>query len=143
MKWYPIRSDRFIWIRYLLIFLFAYAATDKILSPGLFANDLLKARYLDIHVVPWLIWAVPFFEIVVALLLIVNRYTKIGLSVGLCLMSVFTWHLLILWRSNPNSPCSCGGLIDQMSPPVHLTMNLLIMFGILIALFPRGSANKV
>lgn len=143
MKWYPIGSDRFIWIRYPLIFLFAYAATDKILSPGLFANDLLKARYLDIQIVPWLIWGVPFFEIFVVLLLLFSRYTKIGLAGGLCLMSIFTWHLLILWRSNPNSPCSCGGLIDQMSAPVHLTMNLLIMSGILIALFPRCSASKV
>ncbi len=143
MTWYPLRHNSLAWVRYLLLFLFVYTATDKILSPGLFANDLLKARYLDIEVLPWLIWLVPFLECLVVLLLFFNRSVRIGLAIGLGLMSVFTWHLLILWRSNPNSPCACGGFIDEIPAPFHLVLNILVMILILSAIVFSESPKKV
>lgn len=110
-------------IRGTLVFIFAYAAVGKILSPGLFVNDLLKSWYIDMSWVGILLWIIPGLELVAVTLLLIKRTVRLGLAVSLFLMVLFTIHLLLLWQLNPQSACSCGGLISALSPTAHLWMN--------------------
>jgi hypothetical protein len=134
MKWLPVKVSISGFIRGLLVFLFIYTGTDKLVSPGSFINDLLKASYLDIRWLPWLAWAIPLLETGTASLLLFQRTFRVGLSLSAGMMTLFTVHLLVVWRTNPNSPCSCGGVIDGLSPGVHLWLNLIILAGILLVL---------
>ncbi len=125
MRWK--RPDWSSLLRGGLIFMFMYAATEKILSPPAFANDLLKASYIRLDLVEWLIWVIPALEIASVVLLCGRQTWRTGLVVVLWLMSLFTLHLLIIWVVNPNSPCSCGGLIDSLPRWGHVTLNVLII----------------
>jgi len=111
----------------LLVILFLYTALSKFL-------DLESFRY-DMHNQPLpkglsatLVWLVPLIEITIVIALLFERSRLAGLYGALVLMSSFTIYTgLVLAKAFHRIPCSCGGVIKQLTWPQHLIFNLFFV----------------
>jgi uncharacterized membrane protein YphA (DoxX/SURF4 family) len=109
-----------------LIVLWVYAAVSKLFRFALFRFQL--------NTYPWIrqfaglvVWSVPLLELVIAALLISGRRRIIGLYASLCLLVVFTVYLIWMLRTEKHLPCSCGGVIQELSWNQHLVFNVFFI----------------
>lgn len=141
---------RHIKVSHLLIFLFAYTAFSKL---QFFSNsqlidlaDFEKAMFKSPVLRPYiheLAYLIPLSEIVVCLLLLVTKTKKWGYYVSLGLLAVFTGYIIyILFAYTHHLPCVCGGVISQMSWPVHLLFNLFFMAITIRAIFLMNKTQQ-
>ena len=83
-----------------------------------------------------LVYAIPFIEILCAILLLIKKTNTIGLSLSLLLMLLFTGYIvLIISGYFPKTPCSCGGVIKAMGWKTHLVFNLFFLTAAVLALY--------
>ena len=108
----------------LLIFLFVYTGTSKLLAPDLFrapvAQSILIRNYTE-----QVIRIVPVTELVISILLFLPVTRKVGLFCSFLLMALFTSYVGYMLAFAKDLPCSCGGIIQKMSWPQHLIFNVL------------------
>lgn len=111
---------------FLLIFLFLYTALSKLVVFGTFKT--LLAQYPLIGSFSGLIaWLVPATEIFLCLLLFVPASRKTGLWLSAVLLGLFTLYTIYLVSFAPKLPCSCGGVIAQLSWQQHLLLNVVFL----------------
>ena|ERR1017187_583404 len=123
-------------ICFLLIFLFVYASVSKLADLKQFTMDMNNQpfpKWMKNILIP----VVPFIEILVAALLLFDATRTGGLYASLILMMAFTLYtLLVLLHAFRYIPCSCGGVIRNLSWKEHLVLNLFFLtisvIGILI-----------
>ena len=121
----------------LLILLFAYTAFSKILAFGQFrsalSNSPLIGNYSTLLAV-----LIPAIELIIVLSLLLPRTNKAGLKSAVSLLFVFTTYLVFMVFTDPNLPCSCGGVIEQLSWKQHIIFNIFfIVLGIIGIYFQR------
>lgn len=141
---------RHIKVSHLLIFLFAYTAFSKLQffsdSQLIDLADFEKAMFKSPVLRPYiheLAYLIPLSEIVVCLLLIFNKTKQWGYYVSLGLLAVFTGYIIyILTVYTHHLPCVCGGVISQMSWPVHLLFNLFFMAITIRAIFLMNKEQR-
>lgn len=123
-------------VRLVFMVLFVYAGTSKILDFETFKFQLERSPYIMPHAAE-LAWGIPSLEYLVAVLLLLPRYSLIGLYTSLGVILTFTGYIYIVLNYSNSVPCSCGGLISTLSWTEHLQFNLLLIvltiFGILIS----------
>lgn len=118
----------------LLIFLFVYAAVSKLASFAEFRSDMYN-QPLPAFVKPILIWAVPLAELAIVALLIFDTTRLAGLYASLVLMIAFTFYTaVVLLHFFTYVPCSCGGIIKNLSWGQHLVFNLFFVLMAFIAI---------
>ncbi|OQP54413.1 DoxX family protein [Niastella populi] len=119
-----------------LVFLFLYASLSKFTDFKGFIYDMNNQPFPK-----WLsgilVWAVPAVEIGLAVMLIFNKTRLKGLYGSLILMSLFTiYTTLVLFKVFDKVPCSCGGIIKNLTWTQHSILNLffvcIAIFGIII-----------
>jgi hypothetical protein len=77
---------------------------------------------------PYLVWGIGILELAVASLLFFPRTRKAGLWSSLILMTLFTAYIgSILLHFFDKVPCSCGGIVKQLSWENHLYFNLFFV----------------
>jgi len=117
----------------LFILLFAYTGINKLIS-----IDTLQFVLKDYPLIggfPNLVaWGLPVTELIVVLFLFIPRTRKIGLYCSLVLMSFFTLYLIYMLIFTPNKPCTCGGMLQQLSWTQHLIFNGAFILLALLAL---------
>jgi uncharacterized membrane protein len=90
-------------------------------------------------------WLTPASELVLALLLLFPKTRKTGLYGSFLLMMAFTCYIIYLLKYVPDIPCSCGGILENMTWTQHLIFNiiftLLALIGLLM-LHPRPVVNN-
>lgn len=69
----------------------------------------------------------PLAEFFVVILLIVPNWRLKGFYAALTLMTVFTVYVIALLSFSNKLPCSCGGIISELSWPQHLVFNGLFI----------------
>lgn len=113
----------------LLILLFVYTAISKLLSYKYFVAVLDQSPLIQgkAGVIGWLL---PGVEVCVSLLLLLPSTKELGLYLSFGLMVLFTAYIAYMVMFTPHLPCSCGGVIKQLSWKQHLIFNA---FFILIA----------
>lgn len=122
-------------ICYLFMFLFLYAALNKLIDYQEFRVQLSKSPLImDFS---WLVaWGIPIVEILVAISLFTPRFRLPGLYASFCLMFAFTGYIFIILNFSPHVPCSCGGILNNMGWTGHLIFNtsftLLAVLGIFL-----------
>ena len=118
-------------ICFLLVLLFVYTALGKMLDMERFTGELRNQPFPKSWAA-WIVWLLPITELLIAALLFFDRTRLIGLTGSFLLMSLFTGYTaLVLSGVFHKVPCSCGGVIRQLSWPQHLVFNL---FFVLISL---------
>lgn len=110
----------------LLIVLFAYTAFSKILAFGQFRFVLSSAPLIGKYAYE-IALLIPTIELIIAVLLIVPRTSKVGLIGAASLLIVFTTYLLFIVFTVPNLPCSCGGAIQELSWKQHIAFNIFFV----------------
>lgn len=118
----------------LLVFLFVYAAVSKLANWSTFVNDMNNQPFPSI-LKPILVWAVPSIELAIAALLIFDTTRLIGLYASLVLMIAFSFYTaVVLLHFFTYVPCSCGGIVKNLSWGQHLVFNLFFVLMAFIAI---------
>lgn len=120
-------------ISYLYIFLFVYAAVSKLIDFENFQVQLGQSPILSAFA-GYLVWIIPFFEILIALFLSITSFRKIGLILGYGLMVMFTVYIYLILNHSSFIPCSCGGVLEKMSWGEHLYFNIIFSVLALVGL---------
>jgi hypothetical protein len=71
--------------------------------------------------------ALPIIEGLVSALLFIPWTRLWGLYGSLILMSAFTLYLVYMISFTPHLPCSCGGVLKQMTWNQHLIFNIIFL----------------
>jgi hypothetical protein len=112
--------------KFLLIVLFTYAASVKLFDLEQFAGQLRQIALLK-NFAGFISVALPLVEFITALCLVFNRTLMIGLASAAFLMTEFTIYVGAMLVFSSNLPCSCGGVIEQMTWKEHFVFNLFFM----------------
>ena len=114
-------------IQALLILLFIYTATSKLINFDQFAGEMYN-QTLPHEVATVLIWTLPGIEILAAMLLLFERTQPVGYYLSAILLSLFTGYVsLVLLNFFSRVPCSCGGVIKALGWKMHLIFNLFFL----------------
>lgn len=122
----------------LCILLFVYAAVSKLLDYTSFKIQIGQSPVLSAYA-GWLAWVVPAFELIIAIFLVVPKLRFIGLLGFYIIMVSFTTYILIILNYSDFIPCSCGGILENLSWTQHLVLNGLFC---LTALYILQVLNK-
>ena len=109
----------------LLIFLFFYTATSKLMNYHIFQITLGGSPLVGAHA-GLLSILIPVIEYGISILLLMPRTQKMGLYSALILLLIFTGYIGLMMVWAPSLPCSCGGFIDWLGWKQHLLLNLLL-----------------
>jgi len=131
-------------ISFLLMFLFLYTGISKLITFETFQFDMTRSPIVRNYPTFSAI-ALPTIEILISICLFVPKYRKWGLYSSLILMFTFTIYIFYMLKFTPDRPCTCGGVIRQMSWPNHLYFNaffcILSLTGVL--LYNRSSVTRL
>lgn len=106
----------------LLVLLFAYTATSKLLDLDTFEWRLAQMPHLSAHA-DLLQWGVPFSELTITGLLLFPRSRILGLYASFALLGLFTIYIIVVLASDHPTPCSCGGIISTLGWREHILFN--------------------
>ena len=117
----------------LFILLFLYTGLNKIIDHEKFYWALYKSPLLKITA-PVLSWLVPVGEIAMTVALFIPRTRRLGLICSFITMAIFTVYVGFMLYFRSDRPCTCGGIIQQMTWHQHLYFNagftLLALLGL-------------
>jgi uncharacterized membrane protein YphA (DoxX/SURF4 family) len=129
----------------LVVLLFAYAGVTKLLDSAGFQRELSLSPLIPEGMVANVSMLLPALELVVCALLFFERYTKLAFYAAYFLMLFFTLYILFLLNYSTYIPCSCGGVLGNMSWNTHILFNLLfvILTGAAIFILEKRTSKKV
>lgn len=130
------------WIAVLFVLLFVYASVSKLIDFQKFRVELGKSPLLTAHAA-WFAVGVPVLELVISLLLVVDRLRTIGLYAAFSLMVMFTTYIVIILNFSDYIPCTCGGLLQNMTWGQHLVFNIvfILLAAMAVLLMPRTGGS--
>ncbi|WP_310555182.1 MauE/DoxX family redox-associated membrane protein [Flavobacterium sp.] len=122
-------------ITMIYILLFVYAAASKLLDFENFQVQLGQSPLLSAYAY-FISYAVPTFELLICCLFIIPRCRMIGLFAAYGLMVMFTAYIYIILNYSSFIPCSCGGILEDLSWNQHIFFNIafiiLAIIGVLV-----------
>ncbi len=122
-----MKSNRIVEIiSYLFILLFVYAAVSKLLSFERFILQIGQSPILFPYATPLAI-LVPAAELIISVLLSIDRYRLAGLYASFTLMMIFTFYIIAILQFSEHVPCACGGVLEALGWRAHLVFNILFV----------------
>lgn len=118
----------------ILVFLFLYTGVSKYLSFHAFQTVLGESTIISKHA-HYIALILPALEIITTILLTIPKMRIWGLYVSLALLLSFTAYLIYMVNYAPNLPCSCGGIIQQLSWSQHIILNSLLSLATITAIY--------
>jgi hypothetical protein len=116
----------------LFVLLFLYTALDKLKNHAFFVGQL-RHNPLLVSLAGFLSWAVPFTELVIVALLIIPSRRRLALLLSGVLMLIFTTYVAYMLFSGSELPCTCGGIISDLTWKQHLFVNTLFTIAAFIS----------
>lgn len=112
-------------ICYAIILLFVYAALSKLFMYKTYVSDLGRQPLL-IPYVKYLALTIPVSELIASVLLLIPKTRVWGLGASFVLMILFTGYVTIVVFSSQGHdlPCTCGGLIRELTWRQHFFFNV-------------------
>ncbi len=120
-------------ISYLYILLFIYTAISKLLDFENFGIQLAQSPLLSAYaglIAP----SVIIVELLIVVLLCIKTTRLTGLYASFFLMIAFTVYIYLILNYSDFIPCSCGGIIEELSWTEHLVFNLVFAAFALVAI---------
>lgn len=129
---------------YLFILLFAYAAISKLIEFNDFQTQLGQSPLLGAFAKP-ISYGVIISEILISVLLAFHRTRQTGFYLFYLLMVMFTAYIIIILNFTSFTPCSCGGVLEDMGWTEHLIFNIafILLAGFTIIGTEKQSKRKV
>jgi hypothetical protein len=128
-------------ICFFFVLLFMYAAASKLLDYQKFIVQLGKSPLLT-NFAGWIGWLIPTLEITISLMLVWPRWQLAGLYASLGLMVMFTTYIIVITHFGDYIPCSCGGVLQNLTWTSHLIFNSVFVLLALLALTMSGEKIK-
>jgi hypothetical protein len=118
--------------------LWGYAAANKLLDINAFRGQLSQSPLLLPFYKPAAL-IVPVIEVILAWMLAFSGTRLFAFYGSFYLMSAFSWYIIAITRFSDYVPCSCGGILEQMSWNAHLWFNLgfVLLAAIAVLIHPR------
>lgn len=110
----------------LLILLFLYTGLSKLFEHDKFVYNLEKSPLLS-SFSGFISIALPVGEIILAGLLLFKKTQLKGLWISFGLLTLFTIYLTYMVSFHDKLPCSCGGVISNMTWTQHIFFNLFFV----------------
>ncbi|WP_298708445.1 MauE/DoxX family redox-associated membrane protein [uncultured Chitinophaga sp.] len=117
-----------------LVILWIYTSISKIFDYDNFKTQLGLSPFLE-GMNGFIAVALPAGELLLALALIIRKTRKLGLYLSFGLMFLFTGYIWIMLHFAYDLPCSCGGVLAEMSWDEHLWFNAGMTLLAAIAIF--------
>lgn len=112
---------------FILILLWVYTAFSKLAEFENFKKQLYNQTFSP-DLAEILVWLIPAMEITTATLLAFSKTRLPGLLISVLLMGIFTTYtLLVLMDYYERTPCSCGGVLKEMSWRSHFWFNTIFL----------------
>jgi len=126
----------------LFILLFVYAALSKFRDFQKFHVELGKSPILNAFSSYTAVF-VPSVELLIAVLLISKRFQYLALYASFSLMVMFSAYIVMILKFSSYIPCSCGGILENMTWMEHLIFNIgFVILGVIaILIYPRDTKN--
>lgn len=118
----------------LFILLFTYTALSKLYGYRQFKFVLNMAPLVRSYAT-WIAAIIPAAELIIAALIFIPDTAIKGLIAGVSLLIVFTIYLAFMILTDPNLPCSCGGVIQQLSWKQHIGFNIFFIAAGIIGIY--------
>ncbi|MCY1515491.1 hypothetical protein D9M68_500790 [compost metagenome] len=126
---------------YAYFLLFLYAAVSKLIDYESSELRMAKSPIIT-EFATILVWLVPAVEIIIALMLVIPKTIMLGLYAALALMSMFTAYIIAILNFSDTIPCSCGGVLEQLSWTEHLVFNLTFIIMAMMAILLQVKTDK-
>lgn len=114
--------------KYFYPILFFYSALSKLLAFDVFVLQLGQSPLIPSSLVPTIGFSLIIGEFIIFSLFLFERTISYGLVLGTSLMFLFTVYLITLVSFFTNIPCSCGGILGNMSYTIHIIFNIVVTF---------------
>jgi hypothetical protein len=115
----------------LLILLFVYAGASKLFVYNEFKSQLGRSPVVK-SIAPYLAFILPLTEFITAGMLAVTATRSKGFLLSAILMTLFTGYIIYMLLFEKHLPCSCGGVLEQLTWKQHLLFNIFFL-GIALA----------
>ena len=100
-------------ICFLLILMWVYAASSKLMDFGLFRAQM-NLQILPPYLKTLLVYLLPPFEILIAVLLLFEASLRLALKLSFLMLFAFTIYIgMAISNSFGKIPCSCGGVFQS------------------------------
>lgn len=109
-------------ISVLFMILFLYTGISKLMEYPVFKEQVATSPLLA-PVAPVIAGGLPFLEFLLVVLLIIPRWRLKGLYASTALMMAFTIYIIAMMIFAENLPCSCGGILAELSWGQHIVFN--------------------
>jgi hypothetical protein len=109
-------------VAHFFMLLFVYTGVAKLMEMTTFRLELAASPYLG-FAAAFMTWVVPILELLVVVTLFIPASRLKGLYASLALMSVFTLYVFGVYFLAHGLSCSCGGIVENLSPRQHVAFN--------------------
>lgn len=106
----------------LVIILFVYAALMKLSDYANFQFGLSESPLIA-PFAGFLAWAIPAGELCISIMLVWPAWRLAGFIASFILMLLFTLYIGGMLLLGTDIPCSCGGVLEDMSWGMHIVFN--------------------
>ncbi|WP_313270581.1 MauE/DoxX family redox-associated membrane protein [Epilithonimonas vandammei] len=120
-------------ISYFFIVLFLYASVSKILDFKNFQVQIAQSPLLSSYA-GMVSYLVIIIELMIVAILLFPKSRHIGLYYSLGIMSAFTMYIYLILEYSEFVPCSCGGILENMSWRTHFIFNAICVIILMIAI---------
>jgi hypothetical protein len=109
-------------ITYFFILLFLYTGVAKLMEMNVVKEQIASSPFLGAFA-GIIAWTLPICEILSAIALFIPAFRLKAFYVTLALMSLFTIYVIVILLADNHLSCSCGGIIEELSPKEHVLFN--------------------
>jgi hypothetical protein len=135
------RSIFVVTVAYFFIILFLYTGISKWMHFSLFKEEIAVSPILA-PVACWIAWGLPLTEIVISIALFTPQWRLKGLYATLALMILFIGYVSGILIMDKHISCSCGGIIEELTPWQHLLFNSICLLLNMAAIFEARKKEK-
>jgi hypothetical protein len=110
----------------LYVILFLYTGISKLMEYSVFKQQLADSPILAPVSKP-IALGLPWLEFLITVLLVIPKWRLKGLYSTLILMTLFTIYIIAILLFSTNIPCSCGGILAELSWKQHVIFNCIFI----------------
>lgn len=126
---------------FLFVLLFLYTALSKLMTFSFYLADLKESPILG-NYSTFIAYTVPVWEIIVATGLLIGITRRVSLYLFLYTMVAFTLYISYMLLFSDHRPCTCGGVVRELSWPQHLVFNIAFIIMAIGAIIWDKQLNK-
>jgi hypothetical protein len=126
----------------LFVILWFYTGLNKMLDYNNFKSQLGKSPFVE-HFASLISWTLPAGEMLIGATLVYKSTRLLGLYLSFALMLLFTGYIWMMLRYAYDLPCSCGGVLSQLSWDDHLRFNsAFVLMSVIAIIFETSFIPK-